>query len=72
VLGLSGSPVFNVTQRALCGIVVRGAMSANTCTLWYVDMFDIVQLLTAVHENRTETYYQKQLTSMVKIPRRIE
>jgi hypothetical protein len=41
VLGLSGSPVFDVTQRALCGMVVRGAMIADVCTLWYVDIFDI-------------------------------
>jgi hypothetical protein len=72
VLGLSGSPVFNVTQRTLCGMVVRGAMNADVCTLWYVDMFDISQLLSAVHEDRTETYYRKQMTRIVKTPRRDE
>jgi len=69
VVGLSGSPVFNVTQRALCGMVVRGAMNEEVCTLWYVDMFDIAKLLTAVHENRTDTYYRKQITRIVRSER---
>ena len=56
VLGLSGSPVFNVTRRALCGMVVRGAMITDVCTLWYVDIFDIAQLLSAIHEDRTEIH----------------
>jgi hypothetical protein len=72
VLSLSGGPVFNVTQRALCGMVMRGAMNADVCTLWYVDMSDIAQLLAAVHENRAETYYRKQITRIVKTPRRAE
>lgn len=66
VWGLSGSPVFNVTQRALCGMVVRGTMNSDTCILWYVDIFDIAQLLAAVHQDHTETYYQKQMTRIVK------
>ncbi len=69
VLGLSGSPVFNVSQRALCGMVVRGAIDSNACTLWYVDIFDIAQLLVAVHEDRAETQYQKQVTRIVTTPR---
>ncbi|MCC7252371.1 hypothetical protein [Hyphomicrobium sp.] len=68
VLGLSGSPVFNVTTRQLCGMVVRGSMSGDTCTLWYVDMFDIAQLVVAVHENRSETHYKKTLTRLVRTP----
>jgi hypothetical protein len=30
VVGLSGSPVFNVTQSALCGTVVRGLMTGDS------------------------------------------
>jgi hypothetical protein len=55
VLGLSGSPVFNVTSRRLCGMIVRGSMSNDVCTLWYIDLFDIAQLVAAVHENKSET-----------------
>jgi hypothetical protein len=59
VVGLSGSPVFNVTQSALCGMVVRGAMNGDACTLWYVDMFDVLQLLAAVHQGNDATSYEK-------------
>jgi hypothetical protein len=69
VLGLSGSPVFNVTQNALCGMVVRGAMTGDTCVLRYVDMFDICKLLEAVHNGHQTTYYQKTLTVTAKVPR---
>jgi hypothetical protein len=68
VQGLSGSPMLNVTQRALCGMVVRETMNAEMCTLRYVDMFDIVQLLAAVHEDQSETNYRKQMTGIVKTP----
>jgi hypothetical protein len=66
VLGLSGAPVFNVSQRALCGMVMRGGMNENLCTIWYADMFDIGQLLAAVHEERSEHYYRKNITRIVK------
>jgi hypothetical protein len=48
-------------------MVVRGAMSANAYTLWFVDFFDIEKLLAAIHDERAETYYRKQLTRIVKI-----
>jgi hypothetical protein len=72
VVGLSGSPVFNVTRRAISGIVVRGGLSADVCTLWYVDMFDIVQLLETVHANETETFYVKHMMKVSKVPRKTE
>ncbi len=68
VMALSGSPVFNVTQRVLCGMVVRGTMDADACTLRYVDIFDIAQFLAVVHEGRSETYYLKQVTRIAKTP----
>jgi hypothetical protein len=68
VVGLSGSPVFNVTRSALCGMVVRGTMARDACTLWYVDMFDICRLLASVSEGRTSAYYHKTQTSLVRVP----
>lgn len=59
VVGLSGSPVFNATRSALCGMVVRGSMARDACTLRYVDMSDICQLLSSVSERRGSTYYFK-------------
>ncbi len=64
VEGLSGSPVFNLTRRALCGMVVRGSIDKHMCTLRYVDVFDIAHLLRAVHEGRSETYYRKHITTI--------
>jgi hypothetical protein len=62
VVGLSGAPVFNVTQSALCGMVVRGTMDVgNACMLRYVDMFDICQLLDAVHSGSSSTFYTKNI-----------
>ena len=66
VLRLSGSPVFNVTARALCGMVVRGGMKGGARTLWYVDMYDIWRLLAAVHDGRAETQYRKTVTRLAK------
>ena len=68
VLGLSGSPVFNVTNRQLCGMVVRGSMTGDMCTLWYVDILDIAQLVVAVNENKSETHYRKTLTRLLRTP----
>jgi hypothetical protein len=61
VVGLSGSPVFNLTQAALCGIVVRGAMVGDVCTLRYVDMFDVCRLLEGVNSRSSSTFYTKKI-----------
>ena len=66
VLGLSGSPVFNVTRSALCGMVVRGAMADDACTLWYIDIFDIFRLLDSVPDKRDSTSYLKTLGPSVE------
>src|SRR3569623_124707 len=60
-MGLSGSPIFNVNRSALCGMVVRGTMADDACTLWYVDIFDIFRLLDSVSERRASTSYFKTL-----------
>ena len=57
--GLSGSPVFNLTRRALCGVVVRGNIIEGRARLWYVDFSDVLEVLRAVHGGRTEVAYSK-------------
>jgi hypothetical protein len=52
VTGLSGAPVYNRRGNALCGMAVRGSISNGSCQLWYVDLFDMMQLLKAVHAIR--------------------
>jgi hypothetical protein len=43
ITGISGSPVYNKTANALCGMVIRGGMSGPACTIYYVDVLDIVR-----------------------------
>jgi hypothetical protein len=52
ITGLSGSPVFDVTANALCGMVGRGGMNGNQCNIYYVDIADIVQCLDCVATGR--------------------
>lgn len=59
ITGLSGSPVFDMTSNKLVGMAVRGILAAKTCTLWYIDMFDILTLVTATAEGREATNYTK-------------
>jgi hypothetical protein len=59
VTGLSGAPVFNVTTSRLVGMVSRATMHSNLCRMRYIDIFDILQLLSAAHEGRAETAYTK-------------
>jgi hypothetical protein len=48
IVGMSGSPVFDITANALCGMVVRGGITANSYEYLYADIRHIVQLLLAV------------------------
>jgi hypothetical protein len=66
VQGMSGSPVFNVTKNGLCGVVVRGSLNAGECTIRYVDIQDVCQLLASVHEGLTEVYYHKTISRLKK------
>jgi hypothetical protein len=64
-LSVSAEAPFNVTQSALCGMVVRGLMTGDSCTLRYVDMFDVGKLLGPAHEGTSTAFYMK----IVAIPR---
>jgi hypothetical protein len=66
VTGLSGAPVFNEVGQKLCGMVVRGGMEGNACTVRYIDVFDIIRLLEAVVAGHEETDYSKQLARAVQ------
>jgi hypothetical protein len=61
IAGLSGSPVFNRRAKALSGMALRGTLDKTRCVLWYIDIIDMIQMLAAVHEGRTETAYTKRL-----------
>lgn len=57
--GLSGSPVFNATQKRLAGIVVRGHISNGAAIIKYVDASDVLQLVSAAANQEKSTYYEK-------------
>lgn len=61
VTGLSGSPVFDETAKALCGMVVRGGMTGASCEIVYVDIFDILRLLEGVSTRADASYYAKTI-----------
>jgi hypothetical protein len=59
ITGISGSPVFNLSKNALCGMVVRGGMSGTNCEIRYIDIFDIRRLLESVSAGETSSFYMK-------------
>ncbi len=67
ITGISSAPVFDQTAQKLCGMVVRGGMNGTVCSLWYVDIFDIVQLLEDVSRGATNHDYVKLQTRPVSM-----
>lgn len=65
IAGCSGAPVFNATTERLCGLAVRGGVKDGACTLWYLDIVDIMHALTAIIEDRAESSYQKTVRRRV-------
>ncbi len=47
VAGLSGAPMVSGSVGRLCGMVVRGNMSGDAATLWFIDVFHILKALEA-------------------------
>jgi hypothetical protein len=68
--GVSGAPVYDETANALCGIVVRGGeIGNNVWRVHFVDIFDIMQMLDAIHSGKPETYYRKTITVRTRVPK---
>ena len=59
ITGISGAPVLNETANALCGMVVRGGMTGNECTIYYIDITDIIALLEGIDRRATNLDYSK-------------
>ena len=49
-------------------MVVRGVLVGNKCTVWHIDMFDIMQFITAIVEQRDSTDYTKTMIRLVRTP----
>jgi hypothetical protein len=61
IAGMSGSPVFDLTANALCGMVVRGGLHKNKCEILYADIYDIVRMLEAVRDRERAVSYYKPI-----------
>jgi hypothetical protein len=59
IVGISGSPVFDQTANALCGMVNRGGMAGGMCTIHYIDIFDIMKVLEALSTRAASASYTK-------------
>lgn len=61
VNGLSGCPIFNKTKNALCGMVVRGGLINQACTIYYIDIDDIMLFLEAIDNQEKSFSYNKTI-----------
>jgi hypothetical protein len=60
ISGISGAPVYNLANRALCGMVARGGLQSNgACTIYFFDIFDIMKFLDAITSGSQELIYLK-------------
>ncbi|MFK4488892.1 hypothetical protein [Bradyrhizobium sp. USDA 336] len=62
ITGVSGSPVFDLTANALCGMVVRGGMQGRFCRIHYIDIYDILQFLDGVSSGAPSHSYKTILS----------
>jgi hypothetical protein len=57
--GMSGAPVFDLTEGAPCGMVMRGSFRNALCEVRYADIHDIIRLIEAVRTRTRRTFYFK-------------
>jgi hypothetical protein len=66
--GISGAPVYDESANALCGMVVRaGEVGDNIWRVHFVDIFDIMHMLEAIHEGKSETNYRKKISVRTRV-----
>jgi hypothetical protein len=49
ITGMSGSPVFDETANALCGMVVRGGINGANCNIYFIDIRYMIRFLDQIH-----------------------
>jgi hypothetical protein len=57
VVGLSGAPIFNLSQRKLAGVMVRGGTTGRQVSIHYIDIEHYVRMLDALHRDIDELSY---------------
>jgi hypothetical protein len=61
IVGISGSPVFDMAQEKLCGMVLRGGMQDRRSSIFYMDIGDIVRALGAIRAGAVKALYNKAI-----------
>jgi Trypsin-like peptidase domain len=59
VTGISGAPVFNLSHNRLCGIIVRGGLTAGRLSIHYAAALDILRFVEAAFERRPSVFYTR-------------
>ncbi len=65
IVGISGSPVFDMAQERLCGMVMRGGMKDKRSFILYFDIMDILVCLKMVRSGAREVAYTKGINVRV-------
>jgi hypothetical protein len=69
--GLSGSPVFNVTQNKLSGMAIRGKLDKQSAQLFYIDIFDIYKVLESIKSGNLKAEYLKKVEKPIEAMRKV-
>ena len=65
ISGMSGAPVYNLSNNALCGMLTRGGLQSDgACTVYFIDVFDIIQFLDAVSAGSDKVSYLKDRSTL--------
>jgi hypothetical protein len=59
VTGISGAPVFNLTRNRVCGMIVRGGLTAGRLSVHYAEASDILRFAEAAFERQASVFYTK-------------
>jgi Trypsin-like peptidase domain len=59
VTGISGAPVFNLRNNRLCGMIVRGGLTAGRFSVHYAGALDILRFAEAAFERRQSVFYTR-------------
>ena len=59
VTGISGAPVFNLTHNRLCGMIIRGGLTAGRLNVHYAGALDILRYAEAVFEGKQSVFYTR-------------
>lgn len=56
--GLSGSPVFNISQGRLAGVVSRGSLTGDDAVMHYIDINHVHRMVVAIANGEKEARYR--------------